>query len=85
VALWGIAHLLLNGDSRALLLFTGMAAWAVAEIIAINRREGPWVKTEAPGLGADVVNLVITAAMVALVIYLHPWLAGVPVISPVQQ
>jgi uncharacterized membrane protein len=85
VALWGIAHLLLNGDSRALLLFGGMAAWAVVEILAINRRDGVWLKTPPPPVAADLVNLVITAAVVALVVYLHPWLAGVPVIVPLPQ
>jgi uncharacterized membrane protein len=38
VVLWGCAHLLLNGDSRALLLFGGMTVWAVLEMFAISRR-----------------------------------------------
>lgn len=79
VALWGIAHLLLNGDSRALLLFGGMTVWAVAEMLAINRRDGSWVKPPAPGPAADLLNLLIAAVLVALVVYLHPWLAGVAV------
>lgn len=85
VALWGIAHLLLNGDDRALLLFGGMAAWAVAEILAINRRDGAWVKAEAPPLGTDLINLVITAVVVAVFVYLHPWLAGVPITGRLLQ
>jgi uncharacterized membrane protein len=85
VALWGSAHLLLNGDSRALLLFGGMTAWAVAEIVAINRRDGVWIKTEAPPLLTDLVNLVLAAAVVALVVYLHPWLAGVAVTGPLPR
>jgi uncharacterized membrane protein len=79
VTLWGIAHLLLNGDSRALVLFGGMALWSVVEMVAINRREGVWIKTPAPGPGAEVVNLVITAVVLAAVIWLHPWLSGVSV------
>ncbi|MCB1702807.1 MAG: NnrU protein [Halioglobus sp.] len=79
VALWGIAHLLLNGDSRALVLFGGMATWAVVEILAINRRDGAWQKMQAPSLGTDLVNVVITVVVVALFVFLHPWLAGVPV------
>lgn len=81
VALWGIAHLMLNGNNRDLLLFGGMAVWAVVEIIAINRREGVWVKAEVPPLSTDLVNVVVAVAMVALVVYIHPWLAGVPVIT----
>lgn len=79
VALWGLAHQLLNGDSRSLLLFGGMAVWAVVEIVAINRREGAWIKSPAPGWGAELVTLVITVLVVGLVVFVHPWLAGVPV------
>jgi uncharacterized membrane protein len=85
VALWGIAHLLLNGDSRALLLFGGMTLWAVVEILAINRRDGSWVKPRAPGAAAELVNLLAAAGVVALLVYLHPWLAGVAVTGPLRQ
>jgi uncharacterized membrane protein len=79
VALWGIAHLLLNGDSRAVVLFGGMAAWAIVEMIAINRREGAWVKGQAPSWSAEIVTLVIALVMVAVVVYIHPWISGMPV------
>ena len=85
VALWGIAHLLLNGDDRALLLFGGMTAWAVAEILAINRRDGVWIKGGTPALGADVANLAITALVIALLVYVHPWLAGVAITGLLPQ
>jgi uncharacterized membrane protein len=79
VALWGLAHLLLNGDSRSLLLFGGMLAWAVAEIFAINRRDGVWIKAEAPALSADLINIVIAAIVVGVLVYVHPWIAGVTI------
>ncbi|MDH4040474.1 MAG: NnrU family protein [Gammaproteobacteria bacterium] len=79
VALWGLAHLLLNGDSRSLLLFGGMAAWAAVEIIAINRRDGVWIKAGAPAPGTELVNLVIAGIVIALLVYVHPWLSGVAV------
>ena len=80
VTLWGIAHLLLNGDSRSLVLFGGMAVWAVVEMIAINRRDGAWIKGVAPSWGTELVNLVIALVVVAVVIYIHPWLSGMPVV-----
>ena len=85
VLLWGCAHLLLNGDSRSLLLFGGLALWALAEIFAINRRDGVWIKDEPPGLAADAVNLVITVVVVAAVVYIHPWLAGVSITGHLPQ
>jgi uncharacterized membrane protein len=79
VALWGIAHLLLNGDNRSLVLFGGMAAWALIEMLAINRRQGVWIKAEVPSWGAEIVTVGVTAITVAVVVYIHPWLSGVPV------
>jgi len=79
VALWGIAHLLLNGDSRALVLFGGLTAWSLLEMPAISRREGVWIKGEPPGWGAELTTLLIAALTVGIVIYIHPWLSGVPV------
>jgi uncharacterized membrane protein len=48
VAVWGGAHLLINGDSRSVLLFGAMTLWALVEIVAINQREGAWIKGEVP-------------------------------------
>ena len=85
VTLWSIAHLLLNGDNRSLLLFGGMGLWAIVEMIAINRREGAWIKAEAPPWSTELVNLIITCAVIALVIFIHPWLAGVAVTAPLPR
>ncbi|RLA50485.1 MAG: NnrU protein [Gammaproteobacteria bacterium] len=80
VTAWGIAHLLLNGDNRSLVLFGGMAVWALVEMITINRRDGAWIKGAAPSWGAEIVTLVIALVIVAVVVKIHPWLTGMPVI-----
>ena len=85
VLLWAGAHLLLNGDSRSLVLFGGLGLWALVEIFAINRRDGVWIKDEAPGLGTDVVNLVIAIVVVGVVVAIHPWLAGVSITGRLPQ
>lgn len=77
VALWGVAHLLLNGDSRSLVLFGGLALWAAIEIVTISRREGVWIKEAAPGWGAEVVTLLIAVVTIAVLVFAHPWLSGV--------
>ncbi|MEM9257278.1 MAG: NnrU family protein [Pseudomonadota bacterium] len=76
VALWSIGHLLLNGDQRSLILFGGLAAWAIGEMIAINRRDGGWTKESPPGWGQEVFTLIITVTVVTLVVQVHPWLSG---------
>jgi len=79
VALWGSSHLLLNGDNRSVVLFGGMTLWALIEIVAISRREGVWIKGETPAWGAELVTVIIAGITVAVVVYIHPWLSGVPV------
>lgn len=79
VALWGFSHLLLNGDNRSTLLFGGLTLWALIEIVAISKREGVWIKTAPPSWAAEVVTVVMAAFTVAVVVYIHPWLSGMPV------
>lgn len=79
VAVWGIGHLLLNGDSRAIVLFGGMAVWAVLEIVAISKRDGVWIKGSPPSWGAELFTIVIAAVIIAVVVLIHPWLSGMPV------
>ncbi|HET6756913.1 MAG TPA: NnrU family protein, partial [Burkholderiales bacterium] len=77
VFIWAIAHLLVNGDSRSLVLFGGLAIWAIVEILIINRRE-VWVKAEAVGAKRSLVPVLVgVVAWIALVLA-HPWIAGVP-------
>lgn len=80
VALWGFAHLLLNGDNRSVLLFGALCAWAIVEILAINRRDGVWIKTDAPAWSAELITLIIAALVIAITVAVHPWLSGMPVI-----
>jgi len=77
VALWAGGHLLLNGDSRAIVLFGGLGLWALLSIVAINRREGAWIKEEAPGASAEALLLGVTAAGTLAVVLIHPWISGV--------
>lgn len=74
---WSIAHLLANGDHRSLILFGGLGAWAIVEILAINRRDGAWVRPESPPLSREVIGIVITLAVFALLAWGHRWFAGV--------
>ena len=79
VLVWATAHLIINGDSRSLLLFGGMGVWAILEMIFINRRESEWIKPGPPGWAREIRGLVISLVVFAVVVMAHPYIAGIPI------
>lgn len=77
VKLWAISHLLVNGDTPSFLLFGGLFAWALAEVIVLNRvaPPGPYhavpVKKEITAAIATIVAFSLTSAI-------HIWLGYNP-------
>jgi len=82
MAVWSLAHLLANGDSRSLLLFGGLGLWALLEMPLISRREGAWQKPDAPPLAGEIRGLIISIVIFVALIALHPYFAGV---SPIAR
>ncbi len=77
--LWASAHLLTNGDSRSVALFGSLAAWALFEIVMINRRDraaGESVTFEAAAK-FDALAVVVGGVVFALVGHFHMQLFGV--------
>ena len=76
VAIWGIGHLLANGEARSIVLFGGLAAWAVIEILLLNRRDGAWVKPDPVPGKKDIILLVAGFVVYIVVAVSHLWLFG---------
>jgi uncharacterized membrane protein len=74
VKIWALGHILVNGDVPSLILFGGLLAWAVIEVIVINRAEPEWtpppVASKAKEIRAAVGSLVFYAVAVGI----HYWL-----------
>lgn len=68
---WAIAHLLVNGDLASIILFGGLLAWAVAEVIVINRSEPGWTGREGTSRAGDIKALVVAVILVGAVGYIH--------------
>ena len=81
VIVWGVAHLLANGDNRSVILFGALTLWAVIAIVTINRRDGAWEKPEAVPVSKDVVLVAIGAVLTAVVAFFHEYLSGVTLIA----
>ena len=74
---WATAHLLTNGDSRSVILFGSLGAWAVLEIVLCNRRDGPRTELPAASGRADLVAIVIGTVAFAVIGHFHLRLFGV--------
>jgi len=83
VIIWGVAHLLANGDNRSTILFGGLSIWAAVAIFTISRRDGPWTKPDPVPVSKDIVLVVIGTVIFAVVVFFHEYLAGVPAIAGV--
>lgn len=74
---WATAHLLVNGDLAAILLFGGLLIWAKIQILMINRAEPVWVPSAPGSIGKDVMFLVASVVIMAVIGYIHsligPW------------
>lgn len=81
VKLWAVAHLLSNGETRSVILFAGMLAWAVMEVIFINRRDGAWKKPAPVGATKTLISAVIGVAVTVLLMLAHRLFTGMPIIS----
>jgi uncharacterized membrane protein len=77
LVVWGIAHLLANGESRSIVLFGGLTLWAVVEIVLLNRRDGAWEKPAPAPRKKDIIAVVAGVVVYAVFAYLHGWLFGV--------
>lgn len=81
VAIWAAAHLFVSGDDRALIVFGGIGIWAVAEIFALNRRDGAWQRPKLKPLRREMLALGSGLAGYAVLIFAHEFLFGVSPLS----
>ena len=74
---WAFAHLLVNGDVASVILFGGLLAWAVAEVVVINRAEPNWVPGPKGSYAKDGIFLVASIVLMVAIGYVHflvgPW------------
>lgn len=81
VKLWATAHLIANGDLGSIVLFGSLLAWAVFDRISVKRRTDPsGLQIPNGGVRNDIIAVVVgTLVYVALGLWFHPAVIGVPV------
>jgi len=78
VKIWAVAHLLVNGDLASIILFGGLLAWAVLEVIIINRAEPVWDRPQPGDAKKDILLVVITLVSFVVISAIHAWLGVWP-------
>lgn len=78
VKIWAFAHLLTNGEVRSVLLFGAFLVWAIADRIALKKRDAP-IPAAGPWKNDIIAIAIGLAAYAAIAFYLHRYIAGVPV------
>ena len=81
VKIWALAHLIANGDAGGMVLFGSFLAWAVYDRIAVKRRGDLGAPRLSRFTAADAIALGGGTAAYVAMIFLHPVLIGVPVIT----
>jgi len=76
-----VGHLLSNGEARSIVLFGGLAAWAVIEMMLLNRRDGARTVPEPAPIKNDIILLISGIVVYAIILFAHQWLFGV---SPIH-
>lgn len=75
---WCLAHLLVNGDLSSFVLFGGLLAWAVWEVILLKRAGVvPEPKEDYP-MNKEISALVATVVVFAAIAGVHIWLGYNP-------
>ncbi|KNG94382.1 NnrU family protein [Pseudaestuariivita atlantica] len=75
--LWAFAHLLVNGDLASIILFGGLLAWAVVQVILSKRAPSMVDRGTAP-ISNPWVHLGLVLAVFAVVAVIHGWLGPWP-------
>lgn len=78
-ALWAVAHLLVRGDLASIILFGGLAVWAVVAMLLINAQAPTWTPKPAKGgTKRDLVAIPIVLVVYLIVGILHGWIGPSP-------
>ena len=71
-------HWRINGDLASLILFGGILAWAVLDLIMINRMQPEWQRPEPGPWRNDLIGVVVAVVVMGAIGWVHGWL-GYPV------
>ncbi len=75
---WGVAHLLVNGDVASFILFGGLIVWALLEMVLVNWGSHEYVPYQGGSRAGDIRLAVITLVVYGVIAAIHAWLGYSP-------
>jgi len=75
--IWAAAHLLVNGDLASIILFGGLLAWAVVQVISAKNTPSLVDRSSAP-ISSPWVHLGLVVGVFIVVAVLHIWFGRWP-------
>lgn len=69
--IWAGAHVLVNPDIGSMALFLGLAMWAIAEVIVINRAEPNWTPNPKGTIAKDGMFLGGAVVLTSVIGFVH--------------
>lgn len=69
--IWALGHLLVRGDWMSIILFGGLATWAILSMVLINAREPNWTAPEVGSKGKEIGALVGALLVTGGIGYIH--------------
>ncbi len=70
-SLWAVAHLVVNGELAAVILFGGLGVWALVEIVVINHAEPDWRPGAKGTLAKDGLFFLASVVLLGVIGYVH--------------
>jgi len=86
VIVWGVAHLLSNGDLASVLIFGMLPVWAIVKIISLERTKkalGSPTPERRPGLQWDAAAIILGMIAYSVFLVFHGQLFGFALIVPI--
>ena len=76
VFLWGLAHLISNGDLASILLFASFLIFAISKIRTQSKR-GPFEPPERVSVVLDITTVLLGLTIYLAFIYFHRYIGGI--------
>lgn len=74
VKVWALVYILVNGDVLLFVLFGGLLAWVVGEVILINCVNCDWMPLFVVLVKKEIIVVVVVVVVYVIIVAIYIWL-----------